>query len=141
MGSQTDLDQGGTSRQWVRTYLGPTLGWKDLPVMPELEITSAATLTIPAYASRVLLKAAVKIINLPSVSQWMLATLPLANVSPFDRSLWIKDYVGDASTGSPIVINADSPDTIDTLASFSIITQNDLIRLYPLTDLTGWYVG
>ena len=114
-----------------------------LPIVPELEITSAAALTIPAYASRVLLKAAVKAIQLPKVSQWMLATLPLANTSSFDRSLWIKDYVGDASAGSPIVITPDAtlPDTIDGLSSFSIITQQDLIRLYPLTDLTGWYVG
>ena len=112
-----------------------------LPIVPELEITSAAALTIPAYASRVLLKAAVKAIALPSVSQWMLATLPLANTAAFDRSLWIKDYVGDASSGAPIVITPNGSDTIDTLSSYSIITQNDLLKLYPLTDLSGWYVG
>ena len=136
-------DQGGSNCQWTKVYLGPTLGWAMLPIVPELEITSAAALTIPAYASRVLLKAAVKAIQLPKVSQWMLATLPLANTSSFDRSLWIKDYVGDASSGAPIVITPDAtlPDTIDGLSSFSIITQQDLIRLYPLTDLTGWYVG
>ena len=134
-------DQGGSNCQWTKVYLGPTLGWVMLPIMPELEITSAAALTIPAYASRVLLKAAVKAIALPSVSQWMLATLPLANTAAFDRSLWIKDYVGDASSGAPIVITPNGSDTIDTLSSYSIITQNDLLKLYPLTDLTGWFVG
>lgn len=112
-----------------------------LPVMPELIITSAAALTIPAYASRVLLNAAVKAITLPSVAQWMLASLPLANTAAFDRSLWIKDYIGDASVGAPIVITPNGTDTIDTLSSFSIVTNFDLIRFYPLTSLLGWYVG
>ena len=134
-------DQGGSNCQWTKVYLGPTLGWAMLPIVPELEITSAAALTIPAYASRVLLKAATKAIQLPKVSQWMLATLPLANTSSFDRSVWIKDYVGDASSGAPIVITPNGSDTIDTLSSYSIITQNDLLKLYPLTDLTGWFVG
>ena len=134
-------DQGGSNCQWTKVYLGPTLGWAMLPIVPELEITSAAALTIPAYASRVLLKAAVKAIALPSVSQWMLATLPLANTAAFDRSLWIKDYVGDASSGAPIVVTPNGSDTIDGLSSYSIITPNDLLKLYPLTDTTGWYVG
>jgi len=134
-------DQGGGNCQWVKVWLGPTLGWALLPVMPELIISSAAALTIPAYASRVLLNAAVKAITLPSVSQWMLASLPLANTAAFDRSLWIKDYIGDASVGAPIVITPNGTDTIDGLSSFSIITNFDLIRFYPLTSLLGWYVG
>lgn len=27
MSSANDLDQGGTFREWVRTYLGPSVGW------------------------------------------------------------------------------------------------------------------
>lgn len=137
----TQTDQGGSNCQWVKTYMGPTLGWMMLPVVPELEVVSAAALTLSPYTSRVLLKAAVKAIQLPSVSQWMLASLPAANTSAFDRSIWIKDYVGQASVGSPIVITPNGTDTIDGLTSFSIINAQDLIRLYPLTDLTGWYVG
>jgi hypothetical protein len=135
------LDQGGTNCQFVKTWLGPSLGWAMLPVMPELVITSASALTISAFSSRVLLNAAVKAIALPAVSQWMLATLPLANISGFDRSLWIKDYIGDASSGSPIVVTPNGSDTIDGLASYSIITPNDLLRLYPITTLAGWYTG
>ena len=134
-------DQGGGNCQWVKTYLGPTLGWVMLPVMPELIINSAAALVVPAYASRVLLNAAVKAVTLPSVAQWMLASLPLANIAAFDRSLWIKDYIGDASVAAPIVITPNGTDTIDGLPSFSIITNFDLIRFYPLTSLAGWYVG
>lgn len=135
------LDQGGSNCQWVRTWMGPTLGWMMLPVVPELEITSAAALVIGPYTSRVILNAAVKAIALPSVAQWMTASLPLANTSAFDRSLWIKDLVGQASFASPIVVTPNGADTIDLLASYNIATTNDLIRLYPLTDKSGWYVG
>jgi hypothetical protein len=65
----------------------------------------------------------------------------LMSQSPFDRSLWIKDLSGTASQLAPIVIMPSGTDQIDQLSSFSIITTNDLIRLYPLTDLSGWYTG
>ena len=135
------LDQGGSNCQWVRTYLGPTLGWVMLPVMPELIVTSAAPYTIPAYASRVLFNAAVKVVNLPSVTLWVEANPPLANISPFDRSLWLKDYSYQASGGAPIVVNANGFDTIDGQPNFSIVEAGELIRLYPMTNLVGWYVG
>lgn len=135
------LDQGGSNCQWTRVYLGPTLGWAMLPIVPEIIVTSTATFTVPAYASRILLNAACKSILLPSVSQWMEATLPLANISGFDRSLWIKDLVYDASGAAPIVITPNGSDLIDGTGSFSIVEAGELIRLYPLTNLTGWYVG
>lgn len=142
MDNLTQTDQGGSNAQWVKVYLGPTLGWAMLPVVPELEVTSAAALVLAPYTSRVILKAAVKAITLPAVAQWMLASLPLANQSAFDRSIWIKDFSGNAGGGaSAIVISPSGTDLIDGLASYSIITPNDLIRLYPLTDLSGWYVG
>lgn len=141
MDNLAQLDQGGSNCQFVKTWMGPTLGWMILPVVPELEITSASALVIGPYTSRVILNAAVKAIALPSVKQWMTAALPLANTSAFDRSLWIKDLVGSASFVSPIVVTANGTDTIDLLASYQIATPNDLIRLYPLTDLSGWYVG
>src|SRR5208282_1395388 len=47
MGSQLDLDQGGTSRQWVRTYMGPSIGWVYLPGRnPIPVITAAGTYTM-----------------------------------------------------------------------------------------------
>ncbi len=66
---------------------------------------------------------------------------PQANISAFDRGLVIKDLGGNASQASPIVVTPNGSDTIDGLASFSIVTPYDLIRLYSLTYLTGWMVG
>jgi hypothetical protein len=136
----TQLDQGGSNCQFTRVYLGPTVGWVMLPVVPELEITLAAGLFLGNFTSRVLLKAACKSVNLPACAAWMLAQYQ-ANQAAFDRSIWIKDYVGDASAGAPIVITPNGADVIDGLASFKMITPYSLIRLYPLTDLSGWYVG
>lgn len=136
------LDQGGSNCQFTNVYLGPTLGWARVPVVPEILVTPATAYTVPSYASRILLKGAVKSVTLPSVSQWMLASLPLANTASFDRSIWIKDLGYNAGTGgAAIVITPNGTDQIDAQSSFSIITPGQLIRLYPLTDLSGWYVG
>lgn len=43
MGSQTDLDQGGTSREWVQTYMGPSVGWVLAPKRNVLVITAAGS--------------------------------------------------------------------------------------------------
>jgi hypothetical protein len=126
--------------QFIRTYLGPSLGWQHLPVMPEIDVLSTAPLVLPPFSSRIILKAAVKSIQLPSVAAWVVAP-PQQNNTGFDRSIWIKDLIGGASVGSPIVVTSSGTDQIDTLATYSIITPYDLIRLFPLTDLSGWWVG
>lgn len=135
--AQLDL---GTTAQFIRTYMGPSLGWQLLPVMPELDVLSAAPLVLPPFASRIILKAAVKAIALPSVAAWVVAS-PSQNNTAFDRSIWIKDLIGAASVAAPVVITPDGSDTVDGLPNFSIITPFDLIRLHPISDLSGWFVG
>ena len=134
------LDQGGSNCQWTRAYLGPTLGWAMLPVMPELKINSAAALVISPYSSRVLLNAAVVAVTLPDVSQWLLASLPKANTSAFDRSLWVKDLAGNWAANN-CVFTPFGSQTIDGGATYTGVSNHALVRFYPLTDLTGWYVG
>lgn len=133
------LDQGGSNAQWNRTYLGPTVGWVMLPVMPEVFVTSAAAYTVPNYASRVLLRAAVTSVLLPDVNKWV--TSPFQAVqSAFDRSLWVKDLSG-TFFASPCTFTPFAGQTIDGLATYQVVSNHALIRFYPLTDLTGWYVG
>lgn len=43
MGSQTDLDKGGTSRQWVMVDMGPSIGLVRQPRRSPLSITVAGT--------------------------------------------------------------------------------------------------
>jgi hypothetical protein len=137
----TNLDQ-GSNAQFTRTWLGPSLGWAMLPVVPELLVTSVAPLVLGPYTSRVILKNAVKSVTLPSVVAWVNCQSPSPSpMSAFDRSIWIKDYAQDASLANPIIVSPSGTDTIDGLSSFSIITAGELIRLYVLSSLEGWYVG
>ena len=45
MSSQTDLDQGGTYRQYQRIWLGPSVGWVTFPVDNVLPVTAAGITT------------------------------------------------------------------------------------------------
>lgn len=42
MGSQLDLDQGGTYRQYQRIWLGPSVGWVTFPTNNVLPVVSAS---------------------------------------------------------------------------------------------------
>jgi hypothetical protein len=132
----TDL---GCYENFERVWKGPSLGWQFVPVTPQLVVTSTAPLVLSKFASRVLLKAACTSVTLPLCSQWM--TENFQGVTAFDRSIWIKDLGLNASVGSPITITPAGSDQIDGLASFLIVTAGALIRLYPLTDQTAWYLG
>ena len=44
----TDLDKSGTFREWVRTYLGPSVGWVLLQVSSIISVITAGTAIVPA---------------------------------------------------------------------------------------------
>lgn len=46
MPSATDLDQGGTFREWVRTYLGPSVGWVMFQQASTLVVSSGGITTL-----------------------------------------------------------------------------------------------
>ena len=46
MGSQTDFDQGGTPRQFVRRWLGPSVGWVNSPDSNQVGILTPGTTTV-----------------------------------------------------------------------------------------------
>jgi hypothetical protein len=54
--SLADLDKGGTN-QFNKTWLGPTLGWVMLPVIPQTQVTAGSTYVVVPYNSQVLLRA------------------------------------------------------------------------------------
>ena len=54
MGSQTDLDQGGTLREWAKAYMGPSVGWIYIPVQNAIgPITVAGTINVDPSTSLV----------------------------------------------------------------------------------------
>jgi len=142
------LDQSGGAVQWVRTYLGPTIGWVHLPVQPARKVSSAAspvTVGIGDYGLLVTTLAAPLTINLPSVTEWVqqsIKTHPQMMLGSLELSLWIKDMTGNAPANN-ITIQPFGPDTIDALVAtpFKIIQARQLLRLYPMPDLSGWFSG
>jgi hypothetical protein len=46
VGSQTDLDQGGTFRQVYKVYMGPSVGWVEIPQTSIFPIVSAGSVSI-----------------------------------------------------------------------------------------------
>lgn len=139
-----DLDKSGNGFQRARVYLGPTLGWVMAQVQPSQLIDTAGAHTLGSGSGIVFVDVAGAVtITLPDVTKWVLQganPAPYIPASAFGRSIWIKD-LGYNATANNITVNPHAGQTIDGLASFDIIQDGQLIRLYPLNDLSGWFVG
>lgn len=55
MGSQSDLDQGGTFRQTERVYMGPSVGWQYAPAPQSVILPITATGTTSALVGNSLI--------------------------------------------------------------------------------------
>ena len=137
-----DLDQSGSGYQSVNVYLGPSLGWVKVRVKPQTKILAAGTTTLTADASVILVNInGLVTLNLPDVTKWIQETAYMP-ATAFERAVWIKDLGGFASPANPITVAPFGTQTIDGLAqSYTIIQTNQLLKLYPLNDLTGWFAG
>lgn len=140
----SDLDKSGNAFQRTKVYLGPTLGWVEVFVQPSQLIDAAGTYDLGAGSSMVFVDVAGAVIfNLPNLTDWMQQTANPTEYNPasgFAREIWIKDLGYNASANN-ITINAHAGQTIDGEAQFTIVQDGQLIRLYPLNDLSGWFVG
>jgi hypothetical protein len=136
-----DQDQSGSAWQKARTWLGPTLGWVDTQVRPSRAIAIAGTYQVFTGDS-------VIFVNVPGLVTLLLPDVRLWIQEPayqpatgFERAIWIKDLGGNAAS-FPITVSPFSGQTIDLLGTpFQVVVNRQLIRLYPLNDQTGWWVG
>ena len=135
-----DLDKGGRGYRSVRAYRGPTLGWADVEVKPEVIVTTTPYDIQPEDGIILLNAAAIQTVNLPKVSVWYNSiTWNLDHA--LELALWIKDFGGNAAAFNK-TIHPFPGDTIDALAiDFTLGQNRQLLRLYPLNDLTGWISG
>ncbi len=138
MPSQLDLDMGGTSREWVSTYLGPSVGWVRLPSRNLLEVTAAGTYTLDPSTNLVHVKVAgVVTIILPSAIN---PVVP-AGVQPglFGKmGIGIVDIGGNAQANPITIQPASVSETIMNLASIQITANYGGFILYPSNTLKGW---
>lgn len=136
MPSQTDLDQGGTSRSWDRQYLGPSFGWINVPQQNVLAITTAGIFQLDPSTSLVTVNVVGAVtIKLPA------ATDPLvpAQLGLFaNNPITIVDIGGNAQA-HPITIQPISvAENIMGLASITLGVNYGGYTLLPVSSIHGW---
>jgi hypothetical protein len=138
MGSQTDLDQGGTFRIWEQVYMGPSLGWTKRPVLNTLLIASAGTyiLDLSTNVVKVNVVGSVTII-LPSVLGS--SGGPQAQLGKYvSASVIIEDVGGNANTFPITIQPASVSETIMGLASIQIVSNFGAFTLAPEPSSSQW---
>ncbi|MGC1615821.1 MAG: hypothetical protein WA736_14140 [Candidatus Acidiferrum sp.] len=135
MASQQDLDQGGTFREWVNTYMGPSVGWVRTPARSVLKITAAGTYPLNLSTTLVIVDTtAAVIITMPSALD---PTIPAGALpGPYVKSIiTIVDIAGAPN----VTINPISgAETIMGLSSITLKTAYGSYSLRPDNTLAGW---
>jgi hypothetical protein len=138
MASQTDLDKGGTARQWIDVDMGPTIGLVRQPKRGPLSITAAGTYTL-TYATNLVevnCNGAVTIV-LPSAIDPKVS----AGVLPGDYAktpITIVD-IGGFAAAHPITIQPISvAENIVGLASIQVDSAYGGYSLVPSNAQKGW---
>lgn len=142
MASQTDLDQGGTFRQWTRQWMGPSVGWVNVPVDAVLDITAGGVYTIARGTSLILLNVNASVtLNLPSSKaspkgpqaipgQWVI------------NPVTILDQGGFANPGTvDYLINPSGTELISGLPNVTLAAPHGTVILIPLLVTGGWNLG
>ena len=135
MGSQTDLDQGGTFREWVNTYMGPTVGWQRVPARSVLTLTAAGTYALNLSTTLVIVNTTAAVtITMPSAKD---ASVP-AGAQP---GLYVKSIINivDISGAPNATIDPISgAETIMGLTSISLKVSYGSFSLRPDNTFSGW---
>ena len=139
MASQTDLDMGGTSREWVRAYRGPSVGWIWVPVRNVLQVTAAGTYNLDPSTTLVEINVnGLVTVVLPSA---VLPTAgPQAQPGLFAQNpVTVVDIGGFASATNPITIQRNNAnENIVGLASIQITAKFGGFVLKPSSVQKGW---
>ena len=137
MTSQIDLDQGGTSRQWGRTYLGPSVGWIYEPLQNVLTIGAAGAFTLDRSTNLVMVNVAGAVtIILPSA----VSSPAGAQAQPgtfAQNPVTIVDIGGNANANN-ITIQPHAGETIMGLPQILISSNYGGYILQPNSTLKLW---
>lgn len=137
MGSQTDLDQGGTHRQMERVWLGPSVGWVNQPALSILNITAGGTYTIARGTTLIKISANADVtLNLPSAKASPAGPQALPGQSVI-TPVTVVDVGGFAGTRT-YTINPNGAETISGLASVTLASPRGSLIFEPLIDTGGW---
>jgi hypothetical protein len=140
MGSQIDLDQGGTIRQYQKLWLGPTIGWVDYPTTAILSITAAGVYTISRGTNLIQININGNVtINLPSSKASAAGAVAIPGNS-IVTPVVISDLGGFAAGATYNIVPFGS-ELISGLASVQLASPFGTILLEPNTTSGGWNLG
>ena len=139
MASQLDLDQGGTGREWVRAYRGPSVGWIMVPQRNVLQITAAGTYNLDPSTSLVEVNANVNgvIIVLPSAVTPTVGPQALPGLFA-QNPVTVVDIGGFANAHSITIQRNNANENIVGLASIQITANFGGFVLRPSSTQKGW---
>lgn len=138
MGSQLDLDQGGTSRQWVRTYLGPSVGWVQLPGRNPFIITAAGTYRMVPDTTLVEVNVVGAVtIYLPTAIDPGVPAGALPGLYA-KKPITIVDLGGNAFAHPITILPASGAENIIGLSSIQITANWGGLTLNPSNAQKGW---
>lgn len=139
MSSQTDLDQGGTFRQWTKVFMGPSVGWLTVPVDAVLNITAGGIYTIARGTSLILINVNASVtLNLPSSlaspagpqaipGQWVINPVTIVDIGGFANPAPVTYLVVPFGT-----------ERISSLASVTLAAPFGTLILNPILATGGW---
>jgi len=139
MASQSDLDQGGSFRQYVRRWLGPSVGWVNSPDDNVVPVTTAGTTTLLVGTTLVTVNInGLVSIQLPSSKASTGATAGALPGLSLGLPITIVDIGGFASDANPITILPYGSELIMGLASIQITAPYGAYTLLPRLTTGGW---
>ena len=138
MASQLDLDQGGTYRQFVRRFLGPSVGWVWTPEDNVLPVTTAGTTTLLQGTTlvQVNVNGAVTV-QLPSAKASVTAPAGALPGTFLALPITVVDIGGFAAAHN-ITIRPFGTETIMSLSSIAITAAYGGFTLTPNITSGGW---
>ena len=138
MTSQLDLDQGGTYRQYVRRFLGPSVGWVWTPEDNVVPVIAAGTITLLQGTTlvQVNVNGAVTI-KLPSAKSSVTAPAGALPGTFLALPITVVDIGGFAAVQNITILPFDS-ETIDGLSSIKIMSAYGAFTLSPRITTGGW---
>lgn len=140
MSSQLDLDKGGTYRQYVRRWLGPSVGWVLVPIDNVVPVTAAGTTTVLVGTTLVPINVNGNVsIQLPSAKASQTATAGALPGKSLALPLTIVDIGGFVDGAAVLYTILPFPgETIMGLASIQIASPYGAFTLLPNLTLGGW---
>ncbi len=142
MGSQLDLDQGGTHRQYQRIWMGPSVGWLTMPVQAIITQTAAGTLILQRWTNLIKVKVASGVLNINLPSSKASTQGPQAIPGQWvNNPVIITDLLGSAGAALTVNIFPFGSELISGLAEIQLASPYGTLLLEPQITTGGWNLG